>query len=55
MMSLLLSIILAVLLAATLTWPALRQPLRLEVHWGTDEKRFLWSWLGFVSYTENNN
>jgi len=30
-------------------WLALRQPLRLEVRRGTNEKLVLWSWLGFVS------
>lgn len=43
------AILIAVLLMGALVWLALRQPLCLEVHWGTNERLILLSWLGFVS------
>lgn len=48
-MSVFAAIVMAVLLIGALVWLALRQPLGLEVRWGTNEKLVLWSWLGFVS------
>lgn len=48
-MSALTAIVIAMLPIGALVWLALRQPLRLEVRWGTNEKLVLWSWLDFIS------
>lgn len=47
-MSVFTAILITVLLTGALVWLVLRQPLRLKVRWGTNEKLVLWSWLGFV-------
>ncbi len=48
-MSALTAIVIAMLPIGALVWLALRQPLRLEVRWGTNEKLVLWSRLDFIS------